>query len=114
MPGKRNSLIDVIQLFLDINLLLHDFFVLTVVRRLERIGEVRSLLIHHLNVHSHCLGNDQDIREDNSGVDQASISFHGLDGYRRCDFGGPAALEKVAIAFGLMVLGEISSSCRKA
>jgi hypothetical protein len=76
---------------------------------LERVGEVRTLLIHHLNFHAHGLGNDQNIREDDGGVEQTGVTLDGLESQGRGDLGVPAACEEISRALGLVVLGQVST-----
>jgi hypothetical protein len=53
---------------------------------------------------------NEDIREDDRGVDEAFIALDGLEREGGCDFGAAAAFEKVVLAFCLMVFGQVASS----
>lgn len=109
--GERNSLVHVVQLGLHVHILCHDLLVLSVRGRLQRLGEVRALLIQHLHDHSHSLGDDQDIREDNGGIDEAIISINGLEGQGRGDLRRAATFEEVTTTLGFMVLGKVATGC---
>jgi hypothetical protein len=87
--------------------------VLLVVGRLERLGEVRALLVDHLDDHAHGLRDDEDVGEDDGRVDEALVPLDGLEGERRGHLGIAAALEEVPRALGFVVLREVSSSCRE-
>jgi hypothetical protein len=67
-----------------------------------------SLLINHYHFHAHGLRYDEDIGEDDSGIDESGKALDRLNGNGRCDFGVPTALEEVAFALGFMILWEIT------
>lgn len=108
-PRQGNGLVDVAEPVSDVDGLLQDSPVLGVGGGLEGVGKVRALLVHHLNLHAHGLGNDEDVGEDDGGVEQAGIPFDGLQRQRRRHLGVAAALEEVAGPLGLVVLGEVAA-----
>lgn len=108
-PCHSNGLVYVIQLLGYIDVPLHDFLVLLVVRRLERIREMRTLLVHHFDDHAHGLRYHKNVGENDGGIEEAGETFDGLQGDGRGDFGIAAALEKVAGALGFMVLWEVTA-----
>ena len=110
-PRKSDGLVHVVQRLGHFDRAVHDFAVLRVLWRLQRIGKVGALLVHHDDLHAHGLRDDQDVGEDDGGVEKALIAVDGLQRERRRDLGRPAALEEVMIPFGLMVLREIATSC---
>jgi hypothetical protein len=57
------------------------------------------------------LGNDEDVGEDDGGVDEAGVALDGLEGEGGGDFGGAAAGEEVVAALGLVVLRKVASGC---
>lgn len=107
---QRDGPVHVVQLLGHIDLAVHDLLVLLVVGRLEGLGEVRALLVHHLDNHAHGLWYDKDVGEDDGGVEEAGEAFNGLQGDGRGDFGVAAAFEEVAGALGFVVLGEVAAS----
>lgn len=88
---------------------LHDLRVLLVVGCFEWVREVRALLVDHLDDHAHGLRNDEDVREDDSGVEKPSEALNGLQGQCRGDFRVAAAFEEIAAALGLVILGEVAT-----
>lgn len=104
LPRKRNGLVDVVELGSDVDLAAENLFVLSIKRVLERVREVRSLLVHHLDLHAHGLGDDEDVGEDDGGVHQALEPLDRLQRQGGGDLGVSAALEEVARAFGFMIL----------
>lgn len=108
-PRQCNGLVHVVQLLGHIDVPVHDLLVLLVVRRLERLREVRALLVHHLDHHAHGLRYHEDVGEDDGGIEKAGEAFNGLQGNRRGDFGVAAALEEVAGALGFVVFGEVTA-----
>jgi hypothetical protein len=54
---------------------------------------------------------DKDVREDDSGIDEALIALNGLEGERGGDLGAAAAFEEVVFALGLVVLGQVATGC---
>jgi len=52
---------------------------------------------------------DEDVGEDDGGVDEALIALDGLEGERRGNFGAAAALKEVVLSFRLVVLGQIAT-----
>lgn len=112
LPGEADGLVHVVQLAGYVDGALHHLVVLRVGGGLKRLREVRSFLIHHLDNHPHGLRDDQDIREDNGGVEEPGEALDGLQGQGRGDLGVAAALEEVSRALGLMILGQVAASCR--
>jgi hypothetical protein len=88
---------------------LHDLGVLLVLGRLERLREVRALLVHHLDDHAHGLGYHEDVGEDDGRVEQAGEALDRLQGQGGGDLRVAAALEEVALALGFVVFGEVSA-----
>lgn len=80
VPGHGYGLVDIIQLLGNVNFLFHDCFILAVSWRRERLGEMRSLLVNHLNSHAHSLWNDKDVRKYYGGVNEASEALNWLQG----------------------------------
>ncbi len=70
---------------------------------------MRSLPIEHLDRHAHSLGDNEDIGEDYSGVDEAIVAGYGLQGQRAGNGGCAAAGEEVGGAFCFMVFGKVAS-----
>lgn len=112
LPGERDGLVHVPELGLDVHFPAHHLAVLAVAGVLERVWKVRALLLQHLDDHSHGLGDHEDVGEDDGGVEEAGVALDGLEGDCRSDLGIAADLEEVAVAFGFVVLGEITTSYR--
>lgn len=96
LPRQRNRLVDVVELGGDVDRAAEHLLVLPVGRALQRVGEMGSLLVHHLDLHAHGLRDDQDVGEDDGGVQQACESLDGLQRQRRGNLGISAAFEEVA------------------
>lgn len=77
-PRQSNCFVYIVQRLGNVHLPLEDFLVLLVFGRLQRVGKVGALLVYHDDLHTHGLWDDEDIGEDNGGVDEASIPFDGL------------------------------------
>lgn len=107
--GEGDGLVDIAQLVGHVDGAVHDLLVLLVIGALEGFREVRALLVDHLDDHTHGLGDDEDVGEDDGGVDEAGKALDGLQGQRRGDLWVAAALEEVAVALGLVVLREVSA-----
>lgn len=73
---------------------------------------MRALLVDHLDGHAHGLRDDEDVGEDDGGIDEAGIAADGLESDFRGDFGIAAAFEEVSLALGLVVFREIAASCQ--
>lgn len=112
-PGQRNGLVDVVELLGDVDVLLEHLGVLAIRGGQQGFREVRALLVDHLDRHAQGLGDDEDVGEDDGGIDEAGEALNGLQGERRGHLGVPAALEEVALPLGLVVLGEIAASCTR-
>lgn len=112
LAGQRDGLVHVVQLLGDVDVPLHHLSVLSVLGGPEGIGEMGPFLVDHLDGHPHGLGDDQDIREDNGGIYEASESLNGLESQGGGDLGVPAAFEEVAGPFSFVVFREITASCR--
>jgi hypothetical protein len=52
---------------------------------------------------------DEDVAEDDGGVDEIGIAFNGLEGECRGDLWGAAAGEEVMRPFGMVVFGEVAA-----
>ena len=111
LAGHGDGLVDVVELGGDVDLLLHDLFVLAVVRAAQGLREVRAELVDHLDHHAHGLRDDEDVGEDDGGVDQAGEALNGLQGQGGGDLGVAAALEEVAAGFGFVVFGQVAAGC---
>ena len=107
-----DSIINVAQLSSDVDVLGENLAVLSVIGALERVREVRALLVDHLNSHAHGLRNNEDIREDDGGIDEACEAADRLEGDFCCNFGVAAAFEKVTVALGFVIFGEVATSCQ--
>jgi hypothetical protein len=75
VPGLGDGSKDVSKLFVDIHLLLE---LLDISWGIERLGEGRAG--SHEDFHTHRLGNDEDVAEDDGCVQQAFISSNRLQG----------------------------------
>lgn len=109
LAGEGDCLVDVVELGGNVDVLGQDLFVLPVGRRLERLGEVGALLVDHLDRHTEGLGHDEDVGEDDGGVEEAGEAFNGLQGQGAGDLGVTAAGEEVAGTLGFVVLGEVAA-----
>jgi len=56
------------------------------------------------------LRNDENIGEDDGGIDEAFVALDGLEGESGGDFGAAAAFEEVVLAFRLVVFWQVASS----
>jgi len=80
---------DIPELFVHIDILTQ----LCYVRRLvERLGKGWTRI--HQDFHAHSLWNNENIREDNCSVEQATVSSNWLHCDLRCEFGCPADLKE--------------------
>ena len=68
-----------------------------------------SFLVQHFDRHTKSLWDNQNIREYNSRIDQASKSIYWLEGQSRCDFRGTAGFEEVMLSLCFMIFWKISS-----
>lgn len=109
LAGQGDGLVDVVELLGDVDVALHDLGVLAVGRGAQGVGEVRALLVDHLDGHAHGLGDDEDVGEDDGSVEEAGIALDGLQGQGGGDLGVAAALEEITAALGLVVLGEVAA-----
>lgn len=109
LAGEGDGLVDVVQLLGDVDVALHQLGVLAVAGRAQRVGEVRALLVDHLDRHAHRLRDHQDVGEDDGRVDQAGVALDGLERQGRRDLGVAADFKEVTPAFGFMVLGEVAA-----
>lgn len=78
LPRQGDCLVDVVELGGNVHLSAEHLLVLPVRWALQRVGEMGTLLVHHLHLHAHGLGNDEDIGEDDGGVQQALEALDGL------------------------------------
>lgn len=109
LARERDGLVHVVQLLGHVDVALHQLGVLPVGGGAERVGEVRTLLVDHLDCHAHRLRDHEDVGEDDGGVDQAGIALDGLESQGRGDLGVAADFKEVTPAFGFMVLGEVAA-----
>jgi hypothetical protein len=72
---------------------------------------VRPLLVDHLHNHAHGLGDDQNVRENDGGIEETAEALNRLQRQGGCDFWASAALEEIAASLGLVVFGEVSAGC---
>jgi hypothetical protein len=105
-----DGIINVAELSSNIDILGENLAVLSVIGSLEWAGEVWALLVNHFDSHAHGLRNDQNIGKDDGGIDEACESADGLKGDFCCNFRVAAAFEKVSVALGFVVLGEVTAS----
>lgn len=77
LAGQSNRREDVLELLKDVGLAVEDAL-LGVLDRFERVGEVRSYAAEHLDFHAHGLRDDEDVGEDDGGVEQARVATDGL------------------------------------
>lgn len=59
----------------------------------EGLGEHGPLLGQHEHLHAHCLGHDEDVTEDDAGVEEG-VAVDRLEGQGRGDRGGLTAFEE--------------------
>lgn len=78
LPRQGDCLVDVVELGGHVHLSAEHLLVLPVRGALQRVGEVRPLLVHHLHLHAHGLRDDEDVGEDDGGVQQALEALDGL------------------------------------
>ena len=109
LPSERDGLVDVVQALLHIHLSFHDLCVLGIFRVHEWVGEMRALAVQHNDLHSHGLGNNQDVGEDDGGIDQALEAVNRLQSEVGCNFGVAAAFEEVLLALFLVVFGQVAA-----
>ena len=100
---EGDCLIDVIEVLRKVHRAVHNPEIPSI-RRGQRGGEMRSLLIDHLHRHPHRLWDDQDIREDDGGIDESSIAIDGLQRQCACYLRCSTALEEVPLPFHLVIL----------
>jgi len=55
------------------------------------------------------LRNNEDVGEDDGGIDEAFIALNGLEGESGGDFGAAAAFEEVVLAFRLVIFRQVAS-----
>jgi hypothetical protein len=110
MPRHRNSFVDIVEFCRNVNFFGENLFVLAIVGRLERFGEVWSFFIDHLDYHPQSLWNDQNIRENDCSVYQTRKSINWLQGKRRGNLRRAAAFKKIMSAFGFVIFGKVSAS----
>jgi hypothetical protein len=110
LSGHCDGLVNVIQRLLDVDFSFHDFLVLLVVGGHERVGEVRSFLVDHDDLHTHGLRNDEDVGEDDGAINETFVTINRLQSQGRGNLGRTTALEEVVGAFGLVVFGQVAAS----
>ncbi|KAH3685810.1 hypothetical protein WICPIJ_003223 [Wickerhamomyces pijperi] len=92
----------------------HDTWVDVTLQVNTAIDDIDSLswvvLINHLDFHTHSLRNNQDVREDDSSVNQAIEMVDWLNGDLRGNLGVTAGLKEVLTGFDLVVLWQVSTS----
>ena len=89
MARLRDRLVDVPELLVDVD----DLRQLLDVRGGdERVGEVRSGV--HLHLHAHRLRDDEDVAEDDGGIDEPGVPPDGLEGDFFRELGRAADLEE--------------------
>ena len=88
----RDGLKDVAQLFVHVHLgaQLRD-----VVGRVQRVGE-RGPRVHE-DLHAQCLGDDEDVAEDDRCIDETGVAADGLDGDFCGQRGGTTDLEEFVV-----------------
>jgi hypothetical protein len=106
---QRDGLVDVVELFFDVVLVRGQVVVLGVGGRGERVREGGAFFGQHLHRHAHGLRDDEDVAEDDGGVDEVGVAVDRLEGQGRRDFRGAAAGEEVVRAFGVVVFGEVAA-----
>jgi hypothetical protein len=112
LARQGNGIVYVTELSRNIDVLGKHLAVLSVVGVLERVGEVRALLVNHLDSHTHGLWDDKDVGKDDSGIYQACKTADGLEGDFCCNFGVAAAFEEVSFTLGFMIFGEVAAGCQ--
>jgi hypothetical protein len=68
--------------------------------------------IDHFHFHAHGLRNDENVGEDDCGVDEAIVSVDRLKGQGRGDFWRAAAFEEVTISLCFVVFRKVAASLR--
>ena len=63
----------------------------------------------HLHRHAHGLRDDEDVAEDDGGVDEVGVAVDRLEGQGGRDLRRAAAGEEVVRAFGVVVFGEVAA-----
>lgn len=84
---------DVVELFVHVDVLAQTRDVLG---RIERRGKGRCGV--HVDLHAHRLRDDEDVTEDDRGVDEAKVSPYGLERDLTRELGRPADLEKLVLS----------------
>jgi len=84
---------DVVELFVYVDVLAQTRDVLG---RIERRGKGRCGV--HVDLHAHRLRDDEDVTEDDRGVDEAKVSPYGLERDLARKLGRPADLEKLVLS----------------
>ena len=64
----------------------------------------------HLHRHAHGLRDDEDVAEDDGGVDEVGVAVDRLEGQGGRNLRRAAAGEEVVRAFGVVVFGEVAAS----
>lgn len=90
LPGKRDRLKYISQLFLHIDILPET---LDVIRCNERIGKDRTARRFHEDFQAESLRDNKDVAEDDGGV-EAGVTVNRLESKGRCEGRGLAAFEK--------------------
>lgn len=111
LSGHGDRLVDIVKRLCYIHLPLENLLVLLVLWRLQRVGEVRALFVHHYDFHAHCLRDYEDVGEDDGGVDEAGVALDGLESEGRGDLGAATALKEVILALCFVILGEVAAGC---
>ena len=106
---ERDGLVDVVELFFDVMLVCGQVVVLGIGGRGERAREGGTLFGQHLYRHAHCLRDDEDVAEDDGGVDEVGIAVDRLEGQGGRDLRGAATGEEVVRTFGVVVFGEVAA-----
>jgi hypothetical protein len=109
VPRHSDSLVDIVQRLGYILLLHHHALVLPALWSFQWVGELRTLRVHHYNLHTHCLRDHEDVGEDDGGINEAFVALNGLEGKSRCDLGAAAAFEEIVFAFYLVILREVTT-----
>lgn len=112
LARQGDGIVYVAELSRNVDVLGKHLAILSVVGVLERVGEVRALLINHLDSHAHGLRDNKNVGEDDSGIDQACKTADGLEGDFCCNFGVTATFEEVSFTLGFVVLGEVAAGCQ--
>lgn len=98
--------VDVLELVEDVDVAVEEA-ALGVLRVAERVGEVRAEAGEHLDVEAHGLRDDEDVGEDDRGVEESVEAADGLEGDLACEVRGAAHGEERVLCADVLELWEV-------